>query len=107
MYIILLVYLIFSRHDFGSHPRAETVAMDVLVPSVANPDEVAAAKKVKTLSRGGYFGEVALINNSVRTAWVLALSYLDLTSRDCGTIAQNTQHEKIRPASDTKQEIYR
>lgn len=54
--------------------------LSVLIPDVQYKTDVTYAKKVKTLKLGDFFGEVALINDCVRTAWIRADSYALLAS---------------------------
>ncbi|CAJ1327100.1 unnamed protein product [Effrenium voratum] len=54
--------------------------MSVLVPDVHNPNDVGHARAVRTLKLSDFFGEVALIKDCVRTAWIRADSYSLLSS---------------------------
>ncbi|CAE7443770.1 Hcn4 [Symbiodinium natans] len=54
--------------------------LSVLVPDVDHPSDVAYAKAVRQLKLSDYFGEVALIKDCVRTAWIRADSYALLSS---------------------------
>jgi len=52
----------------------------ILVPDPIDKSKVEKAKKVGNLAPGSYFGEVALIDDCVRTAWVRAESYALLSA---------------------------
>ncbi|CAE7660868.1 Hcn4 [Symbiodinium pilosum] len=54
--------------------------LSVLVPDVDHPNDVSYAKAVRQLKLSDYFGEVALIKDCVRTAWIRADSYALLSS---------------------------
>lgn len=53
--------------------------LQVLVPDMKHPSKVEHAKAAKSLSKGHFFGQVSLIENCVRTAWVRADTWV-LTS---------------------------
>jgi CRP-like cAMP-binding protein len=52
--------------------------LSVLVPS-GGQKHVSFAEKVRSLAKGDYFGEIALVKDCVRTAWVKADSYVLLS----------------------------
>eukprot|EP00931_Biecheleriopsis_adriatica_P033957 TRINITY_DN19670_c0_g1_i2.p1 TRINITY_DN19670_c0_g1~~TRINITY_DN19670_c0_g1_i2.p1 ORF type:complete len:823 (+),score=153.56 TRINITY_DN19670_c0_g1_i2:75-2543(+) len=52
----------------------------VLIPDLHTPHEVSKARHVNTMGRSQFFGEVALIKDCVRTAWIRADTYALLSS---------------------------
>eukprot|EP00439_Symbiodinium_sp_Y106_P074151 s1762_g14.t1 len=54
--------------------------LSVLVPGLDKPNDVAAARAVNQLKLSDFFGEIALIKDCVRTAWIRADTYALLSS---------------------------
>jgi len=53
--------------------------LSVMVPSKDDPSDVALANTVNTMVKGSHFGEIALVKESLRTAWIMANTYVLLS----------------------------
>jgi len=54
--------------------------LTVMIPDITDPSSVGLAKRVRELERGAYFGQIALIKDCVRTAWIRADTYVLVSS---------------------------